>query len=58
MVLGAAWAVGGGAGLALGLAAGPLIALRIGAEERLLATDPDWAPYQRRVRWRLLPGLW
>lgn len=58
MVWGAAWAVGGGAGLGLGLLALPLIALRIAAEERLLAGDPSWAAYRGRVRFRLLPGLW
>lgn len=36
----------------------PLVMLRVGAEEHLLATSPDWCSYRDRVRWRLLPGLW
>lgn len=28
------------------------------AEERVLGTSPGYREYQRRVRWRLLPGLW
>jgi protein-S-isoprenylcysteine O-methyltransferase Ste14 len=29
------------------------------AEERLLARDlPGYADYMKRVRWRLIPGLW
>ncbi len=31
---------------------------RIGAEENLLSTDPDYRAYQARVRWRLVPGVW
>jgi protein-S-isoprenylcysteine O-methyltransferase Ste14 len=31
---------------------------RIGAEERLLAHDANWANYAARVRYRLLPGIW
>jgi protein-S-isoprenylcysteine O-methyltransferase Ste14 len=31
---------------------------RIVAEERLLGSSADYAAYRRRVRWRLLPGLW
>jgi protein-S-isoprenylcysteine O-methyltransferase Ste14 len=27
-------------------------------EERLLAGSPGYGAYQRRVRWRLIPGLW
>ncbi|HJL17650.1 MAG TPA: isoprenylcysteine carboxylmethyltransferase family protein [Sandaracinaceae bacterium LLY-WYZ-13_1] len=34
------------------------LALRIRAEERLLARDEGWAAYRARVRWRLLPGLY
>src|SRR5262249_55774454 len=31
---------------------------RIRAEERILAQDAGWAAYVRRVRFRLLPGVW
>ncbi|MGN6678192.1 MAG: methyltransferase family protein [Streptosporangiaceae bacterium] len=31
---------------------------RVCAEERLLAQSPDHADYARRVRWRLVPGIW
>jgi protein-S-isoprenylcysteine O-methyltransferase Ste14 len=31
---------------------------RIHAEERVLSQDPNWAAYARRVRYRLLPGIW
>ena len=31
---------------------------RIGAEERLLSHDANWANYAARVRYRLLPGIW
>ncbi len=34
------------------------VVFRIGAEERVLATSPDYQAYARRVRWRLVPGLW
>ena len=35
------------------------LAPRAMAEERLLARDlPGYADYMRRVRWRLVPGLW
>jgi protein-S-isoprenylcysteine O-methyltransferase Ste14 len=36
----------------------PMVMLRVGAEERLLATSLAWCSYRERVRWRLLPGLW
>ena len=36
----------------------PLVVVRIGIEERLLAEDPDHAAYRARVRWRLVPGIW
>jgi len=32
--------------------------LRIGAEEALLAGDPVYGDYARRVRWSLVPGVW
>lgn len=28
------------------------------AEDRLLATNPHYATYRRRVRWAMLPGIW
>jgi protein-S-isoprenylcysteine O-methyltransferase Ste14 len=31
---------------------------RIRAEDRLLATNEEYASYRSQVRWRLLPGLW
>ena len=31
---------------------------RIGAEERVLSYDAAWSDYARRVRYRLLPGIW
>jgi protein-S-isoprenylcysteine O-methyltransferase Ste14 len=31
---------------------------RVGAEERVLAADPAYVVYQRRVRYRLIPGVW
>jgi protein-S-isoprenylcysteine O-methyltransferase Ste14 len=31
---------------------------RIYAEERVLSHDGNWADYARRVRYRLLPGIW
>jgi protein-S-isoprenylcysteine O-methyltransferase Ste14 len=31
---------------------------RIHAEERVLSHDANWADYARRVRYRLLPGIW
>lgn len=34
------------------------LALRIAAEERLLRQDPDYEAYCRRVRYRLIPGLY
>lgn len=42
----------------IGVAAIPLIGLRILAEERLLALEPAWGAFARRVRWRLVPWLW
>jgi protein-S-isoprenylcysteine O-methyltransferase Ste14 len=31
---------------------------RIRAEERVLAQNPAHPAYRRKVRWRLVPGLW
>jgi hypothetical protein len=43
---------------AICFAAIPLMALRILAEERVLALDPAWGRYARQTRWRLIPWLW
>ena len=40
------------------LAAIPLVALRIVAEERVIATCDTYSRYADRVRWRLIPLLW
>ena len=58
MVLAAAAAAGGPAGIGLALAAPLLTGLRIRAEEQVLVGDPGWKAYREAVRWRLLPGLW
>jgi protein-S-isoprenylcysteine O-methyltransferase Ste14 len=53
MLLGSAW------GLALGPAWYLLLALRIPLEERVLRENlAGYDDYARRVRWRLLPGVW
>jgi protein-S-isoprenylcysteine O-methyltransferase Ste14 len=31
---------------------------RIRAEDRMLATNEQYALYRTQVRWRLLPGVW
>jgi protein-S-isoprenylcysteine O-methyltransferase Ste14 len=37
----------------------PLIIARILNEEKVLARDlPGYAEYRRRIRYRLLPGIW
>lgn len=47
------------AGTVLLVAAGwASLVWRIRAEERVLCSDPGWADYAARVRFRLLPGLW
>lgn len=40
------------------VAAIPLVALRIIAEERVLSTGAAYAKYATQVRWRLIPLLW
>jgi protein-S-isoprenylcysteine O-methyltransferase Ste14 len=47
----------------IGLALAPILivalTLRIGLEERTLTQAlPDYADYTRRVRYRLIPGVW
>jgi protein-S-isoprenylcysteine O-methyltransferase Ste14 len=36
----------------------PLLGLRIGSEEALLLRSPSYCAYARRVRYRLIPGIW
>jgi protein-S-isoprenylcysteine O-methyltransferase Ste14 len=36
----------------------PLLGLRIGSEEALLRASHDYRDYARRVRYRLIPGVW
>lgn len=31
---------------------------RVLAEERLLVESGEYATYRRRVRWRMIPGIW
>jgi protein-S-isoprenylcysteine O-methyltransferase Ste14 len=35
-----------------------LVMARIYAEENLLLTEPVYAEYKKRVRYRLVPGIW
>lgn len=35
-----------------------LVVCGVVAEERFLATVPEWVRYARGVRWRLMPGVW
>jgi protein-S-isoprenylcysteine O-methyltransferase Ste14 len=48
----------GALGIAVALAALPLVALRIRAEEALLGQSEEYRAYAERVRYRLVPGLW
>lgn len=36
----------------------PGVVWRIHCEERLLSTDPAYAAYGQRIRWRLIPLIW
>jgi protein-S-isoprenylcysteine O-methyltransferase Ste14 len=36
----------------------PLVAVRILAEEKVLTTSDAYPDYARKVRWRLIPGVW
>jgi protein-S-isoprenylcysteine O-methyltransferase Ste14 len=58
MLLGGALAAGAVATAVLVPAAVALTGLRVHLEERLLAESPGYLAYRRRVRWRLLPGVW
>jgi protein-S-isoprenylcysteine O-methyltransferase Ste14 len=40
------------------LAAIPVLAMRIISEEKVLLTSPAYRDYAKRVRWRLVPGVW
>jgi protein-S-isoprenylcysteine O-methyltransferase Ste14 len=57
MVAACAWATGLG-GLWAPVVLLPLLVLRIRAEEQLLGELPEWGAFVKRVRWRLLPGIW
>lgn len=39
-------------------AAVPMVVLRVLVEEHVLVTADEYRTYTRKVRWRLLPGLW
>jgi protein-S-isoprenylcysteine O-methyltransferase Ste14 len=45
-------------GITLAVGMLPWLALRLLAEERLLAEDDAFIAYFSRVRWRLIPGVW
>lgn len=58
-VLGPALATGATAAVTLGLAAAGWLAVRTALEDRLLQRGlTGYREYARRVRWRLVPGLW
>jgi protein-S-isoprenylcysteine O-methyltransferase Ste14 len=44
--------------LAIGVITSGGLVLRAALEERLLARDPTYASYRRRVRWRFLPYVY
>jgi protein-S-isoprenylcysteine O-methyltransferase Ste14 len=59
MLAGIPLALGSWGGLFIVLLFVPILAWRLLAEERYLAVHlPGYADYMRRVRWRLLPGVW
>ena len=59
LCLGIPLALGSFWGLLLVPAMGATLALRLVEEERTLADRlPGYAAYRRRVRWRLVPGVW
>jgi protein-S-isoprenylcysteine O-methyltransferase Ste14 len=58
MLSACAWMLGGGLGVALWGMLLATIAIRIFAEERVLGRDVAYREYRRRVRWRLVPGVW
>ena len=58
LILLAAASVAGARGFALLLLLAPAVAVRVRAEERLLARSPGWASYAAGTPWRLVPGLW
>lgn len=59
MFLGMALALGSAWALLPAALASALLVLRTAWEDRLLRTElPGYDDYARRVRWRLIPGLW
>lgn len=58
-MFGAGFALGSAAGLAVAFVAGALIVWRTALEDRTLCAELDgYADYARRVRFRLVPGVW
>jgi protein-S-isoprenylcysteine O-methyltransferase Ste14 len=59
MLLGIPIALGSWRGVLIVAALVPVLIWRLMDEERFLARNlPDYVAYQRRVRYRLLPGVW
>src|SRR4051812_26241100 len=59
MFVGGALLCGAASALAVAVALVAVLAARIGAEEKLLATQlPGYDDYRRRVRYRLIPFVW
>ena len=58
MVLGCALSLPSVLSLSVLTCSFPLLALRIRAEEEVLAGDERYQLYRQRVRFRLLPGVW
>ncbi|MBW8813932.1 MAG: isoprenylcysteine carboxylmethyltransferase family protein [Caulobacterales bacterium] len=51
--------IGGPWDLLIGAAAMAVVVVRLLGEERMLAAGlPGYSAYMRRVRWRLVPGIW
>jgi protein-S-isoprenylcysteine O-methyltransferase Ste14 len=58
IVIACAAATGGVVAFTLPPVALFLVVVRIHAEERLLLTEPAYVVYAKRVRFRLVPGIW
>ena len=58
MLLACGIAAGTPVGLLPAIVAVPLLALRVGAEEEVLANVMPYAAYAHQVRWRFVPGVW
>ena len=59
LILGLALWLGSTAAAVASIVPAGILALRIVVEENMLARSlPDYPAYTRRVRWRLVPGLW